>query len=191
MIEKNRNNFKMIGLLSKMSLTHKHPAGFTIGIFRGGTNKITDTALQAIGDLERGIEIGPNVVLRWWSQNDKSVMNLFSDPTEQLKNQLNLYVLEATLEKDREINPSEEYEIFRYLCDCIETVIFAFHLTKPGHIEANIKLGTGPDPGVFLSANHDYKINSTGFLFLGQNNTAYLLELNEIFAVNEIDFHTV
>ena len=54
-----------IGLLSKFELQCKIPEGYTLDVRHVNANKGLALAMESVGDLKKGIEIGPNVILRY------------------------------------------------------------------------------------------------------------------------------
>jgi|GEM_PF-5296386 hypothetical protein len=171
-----------IGLLSKMKLTHTHPDGYTIDVLYGHTNQITDAAVQAIGDLQEGINIGPNVNLRYRSQEDNKILERFPDPNNDLQHQLNKYILESSLDIENENDKANSFESIDFTSKCIRNVVTAFRLVNPEFIEANIKLTvSNKSDETFMTTEHGFQV------FVPYRNfKQYALELKEILEVRTL-----
>lgn len=171
-----------IGLLSKMELQYVAPEGYKIDIRYAQSNKAAATALETVGDLKKGIAIGPNVILRLSSQEDAELLQRFVDFTGRLRNELSVYVLESSIDIDSEPNNPTNSEKQDNLTTNIKNVVTAFRLLKPEFIEANIKIGLSRpnEHELYFNSDHGLYQNFTGFLYWDSSNTLYKLEISEL-----------
>jgi hypothetical protein len=188
-----------LGLLSKLLLQHTTPEGYNLDILYRQTNESTKAALEAIGDIKSGVDIGSNVLLRFSSKDDHELLKRFPDPNDRLRYELNSYVLETSREVDIESEkPCNLDDDWDYLKKNIKNVNTAFRLLKPDFIETTIKIESarpGP-PELHMYSDHGINNHVDGFLFWSPQHGPFILNLTEISEVrsianklSEIDFN--
>jgi hypothetical protein len=90
-------------------------------------------------DLKKGIEITPNLRLRFTNKEDADLFSVFNPSGNSIiPYSLNQYVLECSLETE---NTSEKpAETQRRIKHSIDSVALAFRLLKAGYVDANVIL---------------------------------------------------
>jgi hypothetical protein len=128
-----------VGLLSPFRLLYVPPEGIGIDIQIARHMVGITEAVESLGDFNKGVKIGPNVVLRLTSKEDAENAKPFLDiVSNQFSIRLNEYVLESSVEI--EDDPLLFSALWGEINDNINSVINALRLLKEGYIEANNRL---------------------------------------------------
>jgi hypothetical protein len=128
---------KFVGLLTPFNLLCDASLGGLIDARIAKCMPGTAKSEEIISDLNKGIEIGQNVLLRLSSKKDGEQLKSFSDPIGT-QFRLNDYVLESNFETEDSLIPL--IQTAQRADDNINCVINALRLLKAGHVEANARI---------------------------------------------------
>jgi hypothetical protein len=135
MSPQNKVKITGIGLLSDFHLFHySGDVGCEVGVGFAINGKKQD-----FSDFSNGVQLAPNVKLRFSSKEDSEMLSFFpTSPKSVMQYCLNKYVLECSIESEdnlKEIAETKE-KIYKRISD----VITALRLLRAGYVESNVIL---------------------------------------------------
>lgn len=124
-----------IGLLSDFHLFH-YSGGVGCEV---GVGFAIDGKKQDFSDFSNGVQLAPNMKLRFSSKEDSEMLSFFpTSPKSIMQYCLNKYVIECSIESEdnSEIIADTKEKIYQQISD----VVTALRLLKAGYVESNVIL---------------------------------------------------
>jgi hypothetical protein len=135
MSSQNKVKITGIGLLSDFHLFHySGDVGCEVGV-----GFAIDGKKQDFSDFSNGVQLAPNLKLRFSSKEDFDMLSFFpTSPKSIMQYCLNKYVIECSIECKH--SPKFIAETKQKICKQIGDIITALRLLKAGYVESNVIL---------------------------------------------------